>query len=245
MLTLATWNIHRCIGADGEYRPDRIRDVLRSLDADLVALQEVERFRHDPELLDFLCEGSDWTPVSGVTLERESGAYGNALLCRFPRRHLCRHDISVGMQEPRGVIDLVCDAPASAGFRSVRVLATHLGLGMVERRRQLTRLHELVREQPGGPAVDLTVLMGDLNEWLPGSRSLRRLRQAFLPHASPRSFPARRPWFALDRIWVRGDIGSFEVRAIRTPETRLASDHLPLSARVGPALRGASGSGRR
>ena len=64
-LTLASYNIHRCIGSDGRYEPARIRDVLRALDADLVALQEVEVFRDDPGILDFLCEDSVWRPVQG------------------------------------------------------------------------------------------------------------------------------------------------------------------------------------
>jgi len=36
-LTFATYNIHRCVGRDGRYNPSRIRDVIRELDADVVA----------------------------------------------------------------------------------------------------------------------------------------------------------------------------------------------------------------
>jgi len=38
---IATYNIHRCRGIDGRTRPDRIAAVLRAIDADVVALQEV------------------------------------------------------------------------------------------------------------------------------------------------------------------------------------------------------------
>jgi endonuclease/exonuclease/phosphatase family metal-dependent hydrolase len=38
-LCVATWNIHRAVGADGRYAPTRIVDVLFELGADLVALQ--------------------------------------------------------------------------------------------------------------------------------------------------------------------------------------------------------------
>ena len=38
---VATYNIHRCRGMDGRTRPDRTAAVLASLDADVLALQEV------------------------------------------------------------------------------------------------------------------------------------------------------------------------------------------------------------
>src|SRR4051812_36498806 len=40
-LRIATYNVHRCRGLDGRTRPDRIAGVLRAIDADVVALQEV------------------------------------------------------------------------------------------------------------------------------------------------------------------------------------------------------------
>jgi len=40
-LRIATYNIHRCRGLDGRTRPARIIAVLSSIDADVVALQEV------------------------------------------------------------------------------------------------------------------------------------------------------------------------------------------------------------
>ena len=104
MLDLATYNIHRCIGSDGRYDPARIREVLQQIDADVIALQEVEVFRDDPEILDFLCAGSDWQPVQGITLSRGSGSYGNALLSRCPIEGVERQDLSFGDREPRGAL---------------------------------------------------------------------------------------------------------------------------------------------
>ena len=40
-LRVATYNIHRCRGLDGRTSPSRIADVIRAIDPDIIALQEV------------------------------------------------------------------------------------------------------------------------------------------------------------------------------------------------------------
>jgi endonuclease/exonuclease/phosphatase family metal-dependent hydrolase len=40
-LRVATYNIHRCRGLDGRTSAGRIAEVIRAVDADIVALQEV------------------------------------------------------------------------------------------------------------------------------------------------------------------------------------------------------------
>ena len=40
-LTVATYNIHDAIGADGEFAPERIAAVIAELNADVIALQEI------------------------------------------------------------------------------------------------------------------------------------------------------------------------------------------------------------
>ena len=83
-LSLASYNIHRCYGGDGLHRPERIRQVIHDLNAQVIALQEVELLREAPELLDFLCEGTDLIVVRGLTLTRDSGDYGNEVSNALP-----------------------------------------------------------------------------------------------------------------------------------------------------------------
>jgi endonuclease/exonuclease/phosphatase family metal-dependent hydrolase len=40
-LRVATYNIHKCRGLDRRVRPERILDVLKHINADIIALQEV------------------------------------------------------------------------------------------------------------------------------------------------------------------------------------------------------------
>ncbi|MGD8906982.1 MAG: hypothetical protein PVG58_08825, partial [Gammaproteobacteria bacterium] len=48
-LRVATWNVHSCIGTDGRHSPDRVRRLTRSMEADIVALQEVDSRLEGPD----------------------------------------------------------------------------------------------------------------------------------------------------------------------------------------------------
>jgi endonuclease/exonuclease/phosphatase family metal-dependent hydrolase len=74
--------------------------------------------------------------------------------------------------------------------------------------------------------------MGDLNEWFPGYPSLRKLFSLFPFTRSPRSFPSLLPLFSLDRILVKPSGSVEEVRAHKSTEIMLASDHLPVTADI-------------
>jgi len=219
-IVVSTYNVHRCVGRDGRYDPARIRAVINELDADVVALQELE---WNPEaalhVLDTLARGTGYTSVAGPTLFRADGHYGNALLTRLAVRRIDRLDLSVPGREARGALDVELLAEQS----TVRVMATHLGLLAGERRAQMQRLLDAlsVTRAP-------TVLMGDLNEWFLWGRPLRWLRAHFGRAPAPATFPASWPVLALDRIWVEPARMLREVRTHRSPLARLASDHLPL-----------------
>lgn len=228
-LVISSYNIHRCYGRDGAYRPDRIRDVLRHIDADVVALQEVETLVDEPGLLDYFCENSNWSHIHGPTLERADGDYGNVILTSLPVRSLRRIDISQRRREPRGAF------LATLGDErwSFDLVATHLGLRPGERRAQVRLLLKTLQETADNASGSAcTVLMGDLNEWFLWGRPLRFLEQYFDPTPSPATWPARFPLFALDRIWVEPRQRLLRVKAVDTPLTRVASDHLPLVAEL-------------
>ncbi|HVW63488.1 MAG TPA: endonuclease/exonuclease/phosphatase family protein [Nitrosospira sp.] len=220
-LTLATYNIHACIGADGRFEPDRTVDVLRELDADVVALQEVEHHDVDgSDLLDYLAAKTGLTPIAGPTLLRETRHYGNALLTRLPILAVNRVDLTLPGHEARGAIDVTL---GSNGHR-MQVVATHLGLKPWERRqqvRQLLRLFDI-------GSKDVYVLLGDLNEWFLWGRPLRWLHAHFKQTPHRATFPSRRPFMALDRLWVHPRRRLTAVEAHVSKLARIASDHLPL-----------------
>jgi len=222
-LTLATYNIHACIGTDGLFEPARIAGVIDEIAPDVIALQEVEHHRiGDLDLLEYLAARTGLEAIAGPTLLRDTRHYGNALLTRLPVATLQRIDLSVPGREPRGALD------ATFGDRGqgIRVVATHLGLKTRERRCQARRLLSLFES----PTAAVSVLMGDFNEWLLWSRNLRSLRAHFHATANHATFPSRWPLLAIDRILASPPGALLSLETHRTPLARVASDHLPLKA---------------
>jgi len=221
-MLIATYNVHRAIGSDRRTDPGRILGVLREIDADVYALQEVEAHDDGADMLAWLGKELGFHAVPGTTLKRKDGHFGNGLLTRSPVRGRRTTDISWRGREPRGaiVVDVDC------GGRELRVVATHLGLRPAERRDQVQQLLHLFRERPD----DHSILLGDLNEWFLWGRPLRRLHRHFKQTPSLATFPSFLPLLALDRVWAhpRGMLKRIAVH--KTPLARKASDHLPLVA---------------
>jgi endonuclease/exonuclease/phosphatase family metal-dependent hydrolase len=225
-LTVATWNIHGAIGADGRYAPARIVDVLREVDADIVALQEVASEQAHENFLRDLERETGFHVAAGLLRQRHGDDFGNALLSRYPVQSVEHLDLTVDHYEPRGAIDVCIDVGIAL---PLRVIATHLGLRPGERREQVRRIISAFERDSPHP----TLLMGDLNEWFLWGRPLRWLHAHFrnIPPAPP-TFPARRPVFALDRIWVSPSGGVTRLARHSSSLARVASDHLPLVADI-------------
>ena len=219
---IASYNVHRAIGRDRRCLPQRILEVLREIDADVVALQEVEAGDSGASMLAWLAEHTGFTSIAGTTLLRHDGHYGNGLLTRLPVHSSMLCDLSWRGREPRGAIA----ADLEVGKSPLRVVATHLGLRPAERRDQVQRLIKLFTDVPRERAV----LLGDLNEWFLWGRPLRRLHRYFKHTAHVATFPSRAPFLALDRIWTHPRSLLKRISVHATPLARVASDHLPLVA---------------
>jgi len=221
-ISLASYNIHGCVGRNWRYDRARILEVLCELQADVIALQEVESNHGEPDLLAYLAEGTGTTALAGPTLASNTSSFGNALLTRFPVTSVERVDLTYHKREPRGALgaDLDC------GGVKLRAVATHLGLWPRERRFQVRRLLKLFRTPRDWPAV----LMGDLNEWLLWGRPLRWLHAYFDRSPALPTFPTLLPVFALDRILAHPHGGLANVCVHVSSAARVASDHLPLKA---------------
>lgn len=226
-LKLGTYNVHWWQGTDRGRSPQRIGEVIEALEADVVALQEVHvRDEQDERGDELIRAAGEYQAIACPTITGGGGWFGNALLARVPVMSWRAVDLSVEGREPRGAIlaRLDVDAP-------MVVAATHLGLFRAERRQQVAAL--LAALERFVDADDrLVAVMGDLNEWWPWGWVSATLSRTFFSAASRPTFPASRPLIALDRIFVRPGQALTGVEAHQTSRSRVASDHLPLVARV-------------
>lgn len=255
-LVVGSYNIHGGVGSDGVRDLARIARVVKGLGADIVALQEVggqppaaeaatdaaadaAAAAEAADAAAELARETQMLAIRGFTMRRRGADYGNLVLTRFPPLSVRKLDLSVGNQEPRGALDITFDISGA----HVRLIATHLGLVPGERRAQVKRIVELVRTGAAGDEA-ATLLLGDINEWWAFGRPLRWLHRCFEGRAhGDRTFPARWPVFALDRIWVHPKRALVRYQVFRGPETRVASDHLPVRAELALALEAVTASG--
>jgi len=226
---IASYNVHKCVGVDRRFDPERTSRVIHEIDADVIALQEADtRFGERTGILDLsrLERETGLVPVPVSGMAKAHGWHGNVVLFK---KGLVRdvHQIVLPGLEPRGA--LVAEIELERGG-ALRIIAAHFGLLRHSRARQAQMLVELMNDRHEMP----TILLGDLNEWRLGDRSsLNTFQSAFGPQppAVP-SFPARLPVLALDRIMANRKGVLTTVEAHDTPLSRVASDHLPIKAVV-------------
>jgi len=226
-LTLATWNMHKGIGADRRRDLARTTAVIAEMEPDILALQEADlRFGSRAGLLDLdhLHAHTGLRPVPIQGAGPSHGWHGNVILTRTGRVTGVEKIRLPGL-EPRGAVVTELDL----GGTALRIVAAHFGLLRRSRHQQVQALLDHLERRETWP----TVLMGDLNEWRTGAGSpLAHLTRHFQPGPPLRSFPARYPLLPLDRMLV-GPVGRIEgLRVHDTPLARRASDHLPLTGRL-------------
>jgi endonuclease/exonuclease/phosphatase family metal-dependent hydrolase len=227
---IISYNIHKGIGGrDRLYRIERVLEVIRALEPDVVCLQEVDhnvaRSRYDdqPKLLAEKLDLS--TAVYQLNVHLKTGGYGNLVLSRF--NVLEKHHISLRLREkkPRGAQLVVLDTPQGP----LHAVNWHLGLSERERAWQVGHLmgHDLFRQGMHLP----TVIIGDYNDWRNQLKhahlAVHGFEQVTHPASRFRSFPAFLPLGSLDKAFVRG-VNVERAYIAHSPMARQASDHLPL-----------------
>jgi endonuclease/exonuclease/phosphatase family metal-dependent hydrolase len=228
-LNVASYNIHRGVGLDRRLDLDRIAAVIAELEPDVIGLQEVVR-EAGPATADqaaYLAARLGMELIMGVTRPHGRGEFGNAVLTRLPVIGSATCDLSRRSREPRGCLRI----DVAADDRTLHVFNCHFGLGLRERREQLAVLAGFIRSSAllDGPRV----LLGDFNEWHRGpvTRGLRREFSSPLRRMR-RTHPAVFPLFRLDRIYWDVELEGQTFHAHRSRLARVASDHLPVLARL-------------
>jgi endonuclease/exonuclease/phosphatase family metal-dependent hydrolase len=217
-----------------------LREAVRALGADVVLLQEVlgedarraRRHKDWPPVpqYEFLAD-TIWRDFAyGRNAVYPAGHHGNAVLSKFPIVAHRNHDASVG-GERRGLLHCRLGVP---GYGEVHAICTHLSLFERERRAQLELLCRIVEQEV--PPQAALIVGGDFNDWRRRAGAVLArsgLREAFVESEGrpARTFPARWPLLALDRLYCRNArVQRATAHSVR-PWSHL-SDHLPLSIEV-------------
>ncbi|HEX8125136.1 MAG TPA: endonuclease/exonuclease/phosphatase family protein [Allosphingosinicella sp.] len=228
MIRVASYNMRKAIGTDRRRRPERTLEVLRELDADVIALQEADRrfgARASAIPLHMIEEHSDYKPVAFDARDGSLGWHGNALLVRKNVDVLHKELLHLPSLEPRGAVM----ADICLNGEELRVVGMHLDLSGLWRRQQARSiLHHLETRESAMPAV----LMGDLNEWSVRGGCLRDFGHHLAFAECGRSFHVRRPVARLDRIMVTPGLGIDECGVHHSAAARKASDHYPVWAKL-------------
>lgn len=212
----------------------RIAEVLKQIDADVIALQEVvgmDEAAREHNQVHAIAEELGYDFRIGENRRLRGSAYGNALLSRLPIVADSNHDLSFRMYEPRGCLEVTIESPLQSQT-SLQIYNVHLGTGFFERRYQAHRLFDVIN---GNSASGPRIVLGDFNEWTRGRAS--HLLSNHLNCAEPerlvgraRSYPGVFPLLHLDHIYYDSLLKLKSIAVHRSRLALLASDHLPIVA---------------
>jgi endonuclease/exonuclease/phosphatase family metal-dependent hydrolase len=235
-LRVATYNVHGCVGIDGQRSEGRIAEVIASMSADIVGLQELDLGRARSAHADqaaLIARQLGWKYHFHPAMRSGDEQYGNAIVSRFPIALKCAAEMPGAApwycREQRSAIWML----AETDLGPVHIINSHFGLGYRERSLQAKLLvgpawlGSVPRDEPA-------ILLGDLNS-VRTSRAyqlieahLRDVRTLVRPARAFRTFPTRFPSLAVDHIFVNPALSPTHLNVHRTPLARLASDHFPL-----------------
>ncbi len=224
-----TYNIHHGEGTDGKVDLQRIADLIRQEQADLVALQEVDKGVRRTQQRDFPSELAALTGMTCVfsnNFPYQGGEYGNAVLSRFPVLSWTNtYYRMLRTNEQRGVLQVT----ARVADQPLVFMATHVDYRPddVERRQNAEQLAEILDRYPG-----LTVIVGgDFND-VPNGRLHRKMKERWqdvwesIGTGEGFTIPSRRPTKRIDYLWINPR-SPWVPRRAWVP-TSNASDHLPV-----------------
>jgi endonuclease/exonuclease/phosphatase family metal-dependent hydrolase len=239
-IKLMTYNIHRAIGLDRRFKPERIVEIINDIKPDIALLQEVDEGVPRSRELNLakevaqLCGFKHYKLGHNVSLKK--GYYGNATLSKFPISKERNINLTIDNKKRRGCQHTTINITKNNLTIPVEVFNLHLGLSAKERQKQagiLSHCEEYLSIQPNSPCI----VAGDFNDW----RSL--LRALFIEglgfecatdstkrwgESAIKTYPSFAPRGGLDRVYYKGKMDFIKAKRYDKNSAMIASDHLPI-----------------
>ena len=223
---MATYNIKHGRGMDSSLNLERTLATLASLDADIIALQEVDdqaRRSGGVDQASWLAERLGMHAAFGAFMDFQGGRYGLAILSRQPIQSQTSWRLPEG-NEPR--VALATRIETETG-EVITAVAVHFDWVKDDGFRYAQALETLRLIQ----TLDTPwIAFGDFND-VPESRTMNAFRQvgrdATKPRDSAATFPADQPRIEIDYI-MTGPPSAWEPTSAWVIPESVASDHRPV-----------------
>lgn len=221
---LLCYNVHNCVGLDGELSVERIARIVNEADVEAVAIQELDSMTtrypgHD--MLSEVAALTDMYPTYAPTIDYRGGKYGIGMLTR--EKPLSYRQVPLPCRsEPRALLIVELE--------DYYYCCTHLSLHEEDR---ITSAAIIIDElsKLDKPAI----IAGDFNA-LPNSfpmMALGRKFHIFEKSGTPFTFPANKPQREIDYMALyTGGGATAEVVEHRVLSAPVESDHAPIVAEV-------------
>ena len=225
-LRVLTFNIYHGATMKGDFDLDLIASVIKNLDPDLVALQEVDFKTGRARNMDLVTElgyRTGMSPLFGKAMNYDGGEYGEGILSKYSFKSTRVHPLQFSEgHEPRAALEVEVELKNGS---VISFIGTHLDhvKDPGDRIMQAKQINELL-EKIENPAI----LAGDLNA-LPGSDPIQILRKKWtLSDAKglKPTFPSSGPTRKIDYI-MYSPAKSWKVVETRVIDEKVASDHSP------------------
>ncbi len=223
-IRILAYNIHHGAGNDEVLDLERIAAVIRSLDPDLVALQEIDNRTARTGGIDQTAKLAELIGMPGAFgsfMKYQGGHYGMAVFSRLPFGAAMNHELPDGI-EPRSSMTIRVRPPENDG--ELVFAGIHLYRTAEERMAQARRLLEILEEETAP-----VILAGDFNS-TPDSDVMGVIADSF---TIPDKGEDRLTLFSDDAEMETDFIAfrphdRFTVVESRVVDEPLASDHRPV-----------------
>jgi endonuclease/exonuclease/phosphatase family metal-dependent hydrolase len=221
-IRVMTYNVHLCIGVDGQRDYQRVADIILRTDPDVVALQELDSatLRSNGEItIEELAFRTNMYSVFGPYFDFDGGTYGIGILSK--EKPLSTKSVKIpGRIENRLLI---------AEFEEYIFCCTHFSGSDEAKYKSTLILNELFSE-----SVKPVIFAGDLNA-MPGSDVINSIETRWNMISDPLmpTFPSYDPQRTIDYIFLlKTEDLNYSIDAIVVDDEPVASDHSPVWAEI-------------